>query len=336
MRKIILFPIMIMAVLPVILGSCRSLSPRVEPLPPSPTPRPATPPPSPSPTPEAAEIILPFQPAEPLELEILVHSDKTGNNQVYVLDCATGEMRRLAESAASDCFASWSPDRERIVFTSDRDGNREIYLINADGTGLERLTDNPGPDIFPVWSPDNRTVVYFAGREGVDNLRAYDTVEGSHRALTEFPEGTGGAIAFSPDGSKIFFGYDRVGRYKIYQLDTASGEPKEIITHALQNSRMTAWDEPDGLVLFYVSGKAGQDDIWMSYVADGRFLNITRDAAADHSPALSPEGGAVIFSSQRDGENWQLYLVSRSGRPIENKVIRITDDEFNYWYPHVR
>ncbi|MDP8236663.1 MAG: hypothetical protein P9M08_09785, partial [Candidatus Erginobacter occultus] len=213
MRNIILFPIMIMVILPVFLGSCRSLSSRMAPPAPSPALRPATPPPlpspppSPSPSPGKDEIILPFQPAEPLEMEILVHSDMTGNNQVYVLDCATGEMRRLAESAASDCYASWSPDRERIVFTSDRDGNREIYLVNADGTGLERLTDNPGPDIFPVWSPDNRTVVYFSEREGVDNLWAYDTVEGSQRALTEFPEGTGGTIAFSPDVSKIFFGY---------------------------------------------------------------------------------------------------------------------------------
>ncbi len=320
------------------LGSCRTVPPRVEPIAPEPsaTPLPVTPAPVPSPTPTVEEIVLPFEPAVPLEMEILVHSDKTGNNQIYILDCATGEMRRLAESSASDCYASWSPDGERIVFTSDRDGNREIYLARSDGGDLERLTDNPGPDTFPAWSPDNRTVVYFSGRDGVENLWQYDTVEGSHRPLTDFSEGTGGAITFSPDGSKIFFGYDRMGRYKIYQLDPADGEPKEIITHALRNSRLTALDEPDGLVLFYVSGKAGQDDIWMSYIGDGRFVNITRDPAADHSPALSPDGEAVVFSSQRDGENWQLYLVSRSGRPVENQVIRITKDEFNYYYPHVR
>ncbi len=320
------------------LGSCRTVPPVEEAVlpPPPPTPIPTTPEPVFSPTPMAEDIVLPFEPAAPLKMEILVHSDKTGNNQIYLLDCATGQMRRLAESEASDCYASWSPDRERIVFTSDRDGNSEIYLIQSDGSGLKRLTDSPGPDIFPAWSPDNRTIVYFSGRDGVDNLWQYDTIEATHRPLTEFAEGMGGAIAFSPDGSKVFFGYDRVGRYKIYQLDLANGEPKEIITHALRNSRMAALDDPDGLVLFYVSGKAGQDDIWMSYVDDGRFVNITRDPAADHSPALSPAGDAVIFSSQRDGENWQLYLVLRAGRPIENEVIRITDDESNYWYPHVR
>lgn len=328
-----------MAALPLLLGSCRSIPSPADPPPPPPsaTPRPVTPPPSPTPPPpEAEEIILPFDPAAPLDMEILVHSDKTGNNQIYILDCATGEMRRLAESTACDSYPSWSPDRERIVFTSDRDGRREIYMINSDGTGLERLTDNPGPDTFPAWSPDNRTVVYFSERDGVDNLWQYDTEDGSYRPLTQFPEGSGGSIAFSPDGRRVIFGYDRLGRYKLYQLELASGEPKEIITHALRNSRMTLIDDPDGPALLYASGQAGQDDIWLSYIDDGRFLNITRNTAPDHSPTVSADGRVVVFSSRRNGDNWQLYLVSRSGRPVDNQVIRITDDESSYRYPHVR
>jgi len=228
-----------------LLGSCRTVPSRVEtPVPfPSTTPRPDTPPPSPSPTPEEGEIILSFQPAEPLEMEILVHSNKTGNNQIYVLDCATGEMRRLAESDACDSYASWSPNRERIAFTSDRDGNQEIYLMDADGSDLERITDNPGPDVFPVWSPDNGAIVFFSHRNGVDNLTIYDIAAGSSRSLTNYSEGTGGAIVFSPDGSKIFFGFDQMGRYKIYQLEVSGGEPKELITHALRNNRMTCLED---------------------------------------------------------------------------------------------
>ena len=303
---------------------------------PSVTPPPVSPAPAPFPSAAPGDSVLPFEPAEPLELEILVHSDKSGHNQIYLLDCLSGEMKLLAASDASDCYASWSPDRERIVFTSDRDGNSEIYLMDADGTGLERITDNPGPDTFPAWSPDNRSIVFFSGRNGTENLYRYDLEDGRVLPLTDFPEGQGGVIAFSPDGSKVFFGYDRIGRYKIYQLELSGGEPKEIITNALRNSRMTCLEDPDGLALLYVCGSAGQDDIWLSYVADGRFVNITRDPSPDHSPTVSPDGEAVIFTSLRNGDNWQLYLVSRSGRPVENEVIRITDDGFNYWFPHVR
>ncbi len=317
-----------------LVAACRSLPPVVETLP-SPTPfvpAPATPTPfspsTPVPAPTATPLIL--------EMEILVHSDQTGNNQIYLLDCRSGELERLTESEADDCYASWSPDRERIAFTSDRDGNREIYLMNADGDDLERVTDNPGPDVFPVWSPDGQSLAFFSGRGGVDNLMLYTIETETFRPLTSYPEGTGGAIVFSPDGSRVFFGFDRMGRYKIYQLELTGGEPKEIITHALRNNRMTCLEDSGDLALLYVSGKAGQDDIWLSYVEDGRFLNITRDSAPDHSPALAPDGDGVVFSSQRGGENWQLYLVSRSGNPLENEVIRITNDGFNYWYPHVR
>lgn len=336
MTKMKFIRAVITVLFPLLLGSCRTAPSRTEvPVPlVSPTPPPATPAPVPSSTPDP--VVISFRPARPLEMEILVHSDQTGNDQIYVLDCFSGKKRRLAGSKASDCYASWSPDREKVVFTSDRDGNREIYLVNADGTGLRRVTDNPGPDIFPAWSPDGRSIVFFSGRDGVDNLARYDLADGSIRPLTAFAEGTGGVIAFSPDGGKIFFGYDRMGRYKIFLLDLANGEPKEIITTAIRESRMTALDDPGGLALLYVSGSAEQDDIWLSYVEDGRFLKITSDPAADHSPALSPDGESVVFSSRRNGENWQLYLVGRSGRPVENEVIRITDDNFNYRYPHVK
>ncbi len=321
----------------ILAGSCRTVPPPVEPSASlSITPPPVSPALAPSPTATPEEFVLPLELAEPLELEILVHSDKSGNNQIYLLDCSSGEMKPLTEGLASNCFASWSPDREKIVFTSDRDGNSEIYLMDDDGDDPERITDHPGPDTFPAWSPDNRSIVFFSGRNGAENLHRYDLEDGSIRPLTNFPEGQGGVIAFSPDGSKIFFGFDRIGRYKIYQLEACGGEPKEIITNALRNSRMTCLEDPDGLALLYVSGTAGQDDIWLSYVADGRFVNITRDPAPDHSPTISPDGGSVIFTSLRNGGNWQLYLVSRSGRPVENKVIRITDDGFNYWFPHVR
>lgn len=271
-----------------------------------------------------------------MTITLVVHSDRDGDNEIYLLDCGLGKIRRLTDNDASDRYPSWSPDRERIVFVSDRDGNPEIYVINADGSDAERLTENPGSDTFPAWSPDNTSIAFFSRAGGVDNIWLLDLITGTHRSLTDYEDGTGGTITFSPDGKKIFFGYEKLEKYKIYMLDLPDGTPREIIAHARDKSRLSCIVDPEGLALLYVSGTGNQEDVWLSYVEDGRFKHITKNTAPDHSPSFTADGEGIVFSSRRDGDNWQLYTTSRKGKPAQNKLRRLTNDAFNYYYPDVK
>lgn len=80
-------------------------------------------------------------------------SSHGGDNDIYILDLPTGEVRNLTNNPASDRDPSWSPDGQQIAFVSDRDGNNEIYIINVDGSQATNLTRDPGNDIRPDWSP---------------------------------------------------------------------------------------------------------------------------------------------------------------------------------------
>ena len=136
---------------------------------------------------------------------------------------------------------------------------------------------------------------------------------------------------FSPDGRQIAFVYRPLQQYKIYLVDSAAGRSREIIKHAVPESRI-CWT-PDGKRLLYVSGKGSEENIWMLVIKDGRFKQITSNAAIDHSPCLSSDGEKLIFSSQRDGDNWQLYLTDLWKRTAGEKPIRLTTDSYNYRYP---
>ena len=293
------------------------------------------PPPVPTPSVPISRIHL-FNPPDGIAGEMVVFSDRDGDNEIYIIDCGSGEIRQLTDNDASDLYPSWSQDRERIVFVSDRDGNLELYAMAADGDAPERLTDNPEPDTFPVFSPDNESIAYFSRVDGKDILRLMSVDSKSERTLTSFEDGIGGSIVFSPDGKMLFFGFERMDKYKIYLLELPDGTPREIMAHAKKDSRISTVVDPEGLGLLYVSGKGKQEDVWLNYVDDGRFTHITKNTASDQSPSFSSDGGSVIFSSQRGGDNWQIYAVSRKGKPSENELIRITDDEFNYYYPECK
>ena len=70
---------------------------------------------------------------------------------IYVMNAAGTNVRRLTDTPGKDEGPVWSPDATKIAFSSDRDSQQEIYVMNADGTGQRRLTNNPARDESPDW-----------------------------------------------------------------------------------------------------------------------------------------------------------------------------------------
>ena len=85
--------------------------------------------------------------------KIAFHSNRDGNQEIYVMNPDGSRQINLTNNPAKDSNPSWSPDGKMIAFQSDRDGNQEIYIMNADGGESKRLTDNPAQDDCPAWSP---------------------------------------------------------------------------------------------------------------------------------------------------------------------------------------
>ncbi|CAN5291463.1 hypothetical protein BH20ACT16_BH20ACT16_12670 [soil metagenome] len=82
-------------------------------------------------------------------------------SDLAVLDVASGAVRRLTRTAASETNPAWSPDGQLIAFTSDRHKLRgrlerhgpdfELYVMRADGSAIRRITRNKVPDLRPDW-----------------------------------------------------------------------------------------------------------------------------------------------------------------------------------------
>ena len=77
-----------------------------------------------------------------------------GNLDIYTLDLASRQKKRLTTHRAIDTEGSWSPDGETIYFTSDRSGGPQVYKVSADGGTPERVTFEGSYNARPRLSPD--------------------------------------------------------------------------------------------------------------------------------------------------------------------------------------
>jgi hypothetical protein len=92
-------------------------------------------------------------------------SNRGGNHDLYVIDLATLDVRRLTHDPHVDYFARFSPDGRRIVFTrsqrpwvSFRETDAwDLYVMNADGSDGRRLAVEA---YHPDWTPDGSEVTF--------------------------------------------------------------------------------------------------------------------------------------------------------------------------------
>ena len=79
----------------------------------------------------------------------------TGHDEdIFLVDLATGSVRNLTESPGREVEAVFSPDGSRVAFTSNRGGTQDIYLVNVDGSGLTRLTNDASHESELEWVRD--------------------------------------------------------------------------------------------------------------------------------------------------------------------------------------
>jgi dipeptidyl aminopeptidase/acylaminoacyl peptidase len=89
--------------------------------------------------------------------------------QLWIVDVASGNARRLTDERAGVGDAAWSPDGRQIVYTTNLRGDHDLesrshlVAISSDGTGRRRLTGDPAILFSPVWMPDGKTIAAIGG-----------------------------------------------------------------------------------------------------------------------------------------------------------------------------
>ncbi len=228
-------------------------------------------------------------------------TNRGGQEDLFVVEIATGEIRQLTDDVARDRGVFWSPDGTKIYFYSQRESRPyEIWSINADGSNLTRVAHVEDRGLwYPTISPDGKKLATYNDEHTylldlsvpdakLEQLPA--THQGSRPAFNAWsPDGTAlagelrgrpGIVVYTiadrnyrpvttsgnrplwlPGGKEILYGDN--GKLHIVNIDT--GDIRDVTT----TLGITAYSlSADARMLIY-SDRQAEADVWMSEVGGG-------------------------------------------------------------------
>ena len=103
-------------------------------------------------------------------------------NNIWIVDRAGGDARRLTSFQGATSNPHLSPDGKLVAFTGQYGGNLDVYVVPVEGGEPRRLTWHPMPDEVVGWSPDGRRVVFSCSRRGGARVRRESPSSGRWRS----------------------------------------------------------------------------------------------------------------------------------------------------------
>ncbi|MEX2144383.1 MAG: DPP IV N-terminal domain-containing protein [Anaerolineales bacterium] len=175
------------------------------------------------------------------------------------------EQWQLTTLPGFDCYPSFSPDGEYIVYMSEREKNRDLFIADIEGNDVLQLTDEPGYDYEPNWSPDGEQIAFVSRRDGNSEIYVMDADGSNVVRLTDDPKLDWRPI-WSPDGEWIVFESWRTGGGDIYIMRDDGSDLRQLTTSLAEDGHPTF--SPDGRFIVFHSQRTGNYQLFILKVDD--------------------------------------------------------------------
>ena len=225
-------------------------------------------------------------------------------DDLWLLDLATGNQSRFTFDSAYDENPIWSPDGTRVVFDSNRLGPRSLFVKASNGAGGEDKLLALSNSIVPMdWSRDGRFLLYASidPKSGSDLWILPMTGDRKPIPFLQGPSSEGQG-KFSPDGRWIAYASDESGKAEIYvQSFPGLGGGKWQIS--MDGGTQPRWRH-DGKELFFLShGRIMSAEIKQSSSFEAGAPAVLFEIPLEmySSPGSGVNNSSVDYASSTDG-----------------------------------
>jgi TolB protein len=251
-----------------------------------------------------------------------------GVKEIYIADYDGANPRRITVNRSLNINPVWSSDGKAIAYTSYRRNNFPDIFVQRIYEGTPPESPAKGSDrvhnLLPAWSPDGTKMAFMSFRDGNAEIYVMDVNGGNLRRITRHPL-IDSTPTWSPAGNQIAFTSDRSGSPQIYIVDADGlGQPQRITTEESWADRAT-WSPSPFNEIAYAARSGPGFDIKIYDVATRTARALTSGEGSNESPAFSPTGRHLAFTSTRAG-NEQIFVVGRDG----NGLKQITKEGKNF------
>ncbi len=263
---------------------------------------------------------------------IAFFSDRAGVGDLYLVDPATANTRRITRKGAvsGGTFSSltvvyneppvWSPDASALLFVN-ADGDRPVLnVVGVDGTGLRPLATNA---LCASWSPDGRLIAFTRPRARFGDVWLVRTDGTSARRLAR----DGVCPRWSRDGTMIAF-TSRAG----VEITSSTGAGRRRL---VKRGFVAGWS-PDGASIVFTRTREDVLDLYVVDVQSGNERLLARNGAM---PAWSPSGKYIAYAGARSlgpppsSDVSDLSVLRPDGKEQRWLTRDSASDDFPTWSP---
>jgi Tol biopolymer transport system component/DNA-binding winged helix-turn-helix (wHTH) protein len=156
-------------------------------------------------------------------------------NVICLVPSLGGAVRTLHDVAGWVEGLDWSPDGKSLVFSASSDKTRShlLFILDVDDFAVNQIAverSDPAGDFQPRFSPDGGTLAWIGlDQTGRNGLFTAPATGGTATAVIMGMADLQG-LAWSPDGGSLVYAAAPEGRFDLWSVDLAGGNPRWVPT----------------------------------------------------------------------------------------------------------